>query len=245
MSALDAVVLILGGLAAGFINTLAGGGSAITIPILNEMVGISVANGTNRIAILAANLSAVAGFQKGQAIPWSRMAPLIPPTVLGAALGAWAATQADPDLLRKVFAVVLLAVAASVLARPSRWVEERSAVLHEPWRSLVFLAIGFYGGFVQAGVGFLLLAALVLGGGLSLVSGNAAKVLLIVLYTPVALLLFARAAQVDWSVGLVLAIGQMTGAWIAARLAVTRGAGWIRWVLVVAAIVAAVRLFTT
>lgn len=245
MSVLDVVVLILGGGAAGFINTLAGGGSAITIPILNEMVGISTANGTNRIAILAANIGAVAGFQQGKAIPWSRVMPLLPPIVVGAAAGAWAATETDPDVLRRVFAVVLLLVALSVVAKPSRWVEEREAALHEPWRSLVFLGIGFYGGFVQAGVGFLLLAGLVLGGGLTLVNGNAVKVVLVLAYTPVALLLFARAAQVDWTVGLVLASGQMTGAWVAARLAVKKGAAWIRWVLVAAAIVAAFRLFTT
>jgi len=245
LSALDAIVLILGGGAAGFINTLAGGGSAITIPILNEMVGISTANGTNRIAILAANITAIAGFQRGKAVPWKRVLPLLPPTLLGAALGAWVASETDPDLLRKVFAGVLLLVALSVVARPSRWVEERDAALHEPWRALAFFGVGFYGGFVQAGVGFLLLAGLVLGGGLTLVNGNAAKVVLVATYTPVALLFFARAAQVDWGVGVVLAAGQMTGAWIAARLAIAKGAAWIRWVLVAAAIVAAVRLFTT
>lgn len=245
MTVLDAVILILGGGAAGFINTLAGGGSAITIPILNEMVGISTANGTNRIAILAANLSAIAGFQRGDAVPWRRLAPLIPPVIVGAAFGAWVSTQTDPDTLKRVFGVVLLLVALSVVAKPSRWVEERETALHEPWRSLVFLAIGFYGGFVQAGVGFMLLAGLVLGGGLTLVNGNAAKVVLVAAYTPIALLLFARAAQVDWTVGLVLAAGQMSGAWIAAHLAVRRGAAWIRWVLVAAAIVAALRLFTS
>lgn len=245
MSLIDAVVLILGGGVAGFINALAGGGSAITIPILNEMVGITTANGTNRIAILAANIGAIAGFQPGKAIPWKRLAPLVPPTVIGAALGAWTATGTSPTVLRQVFGVVLLLVALSVVAKPSRWVEERDAALHEPWRTIVFLAIGFYGGFIQAGVGFLLLAGLVLGGGLTLVNGNAAKVVLVGAYTPVALILFARAAQVDWTVGAVLATGQMTGAWIAARLAIAKGAAWIRWVLVAAAIVAAFRLFTT
>jgi hypothetical protein len=245
MSLGEALLLIVGGGAAGFINTLAGGGSAITIPILNEMVGISVANGTNRIAIMAANLSAIAGFQRGRAIPWQRVVPLIIPTVVGAGLGAWVATVTDPDLMRKVFAAVLLLVAASVVFRPARWVEERDAALAEPWRFLAFLGIGFYGGFVQAGVGFLLLAGLVLGGGLNLVNGNAAKVVLIALYTPVALLLFASAAQVDLAVGVVLALGQMTGAWIASQMAIAKGAGWVRWVLVVAAVIAAVRLVTT
>jgi len=235
--------LLLGaGLAAGFINALAGGGSAITIPILTEMVGISTANGTNRIAIFLANLTAIAGYQKGEAIPWKRLSVLIIPTVIGAAVGAWLSTITPPDVLRKVFAAVLLLVAASVLVRPSRWLEERDVALHEPWRSIVFFGIGFYGGFVQAGVGFLLLAGLVLGAGMNLVKGNAAKVVLIAAYSPIAIVLFAHASQVDLLVGGVLAAGQMSGAWIGSRLAVLKGAAWIRWVLVAAALVAAARL---
>jgi hypothetical protein len=245
MTLVEALVLIVGGAAAGFINTLAGGGSAITVPILNEMVGISVANGTNRIAVLAANLSAVAGFQRGKAIPWRRVTPLIIPTVIGAGFGAWVATKTDPEVMRTVFAAVLLLVAASVVFRPARWVEERDAALAEPWRFVAFLGIGFYGGFVQAGVGFLLLAGLVLGGGLNLVNGNAAKVVLIAIYTPIALLLFASAAQVDLQVGVVLALGQMTGAWIASQMAIAKGANWVRWVLVAAAVIAAIRLLLT
>jgi len=232
----------VGGAAAGFINALAGGGSAITIPILTEMVGINTANGTNRIAILLANLTAIAGYQKGEAVPWRRVSVLIVPTVLGAAIGAWLSTVTPPDVLRLVFAGVLLLVAASVMLRPSRWLEEREAVLHEPWRSIIFFGIGFYGGFVQAGVGFLLLAGLVLGAGMNLVNGNAAKVVLVAAYSPIAILLFARASQVDLAVGAVLAIGQMSGAWAGSRLAVLKGAAWIRWVLVFAALVAAARL---
>jgi len=239
---LEALLLLAAGGVAGFINALAGGGSAITIPILTEMVGISTANGTNRIAIFLANLTAIAGYQKGDAIPWKRLSVLLIPTVLGAAAGAWLSTITPPDVLRKVFAAVLLLVAASVLLRPSRWLEEREVALHEPWRSIVFFGIGFYGGFVQAGVGFLLLAGLVLGAGMNLVKGNAAKVVLIAAYSPIAILLFAHASQVDLLVGGVLAAGQMTGAWVGARLAVLKGAAWIRWVLVVAAVIAAGRL---
>ena len=245
MSTLEILLLLFGGLAAGFINVLAGGGSAITIPIMTEIVGVNVANGTNRIAILLANASAAIRFQRGDAIPWHRVSRLVAPTVVGAAVGAWVATQMPADLLRRVFAVVLVFVAASVLLRPSRWVEGKERDIGEPWRTLAFFGIGFYGGSVQAGVGFLLLIGLVLGSGLDLVSGNAAKVVLILAYTPVALLLFANAAQVDLQVGLILSIGQMTGAWIGAQLAILKGAAWIRWVLVVAAIVASVRLLLT
>jgi uncharacterized membrane protein YfcA len=192
-----------------------------------------------------ANASALTRFQKGGAVPWHRVGRLIVPIVLGAALGAWLATQVSGDVMKKVFAVVLVLVAASVLLRPSRWVEGHERDLGEPWRSLIFFGIGFYGGFVQAGVGFLLLMGLVLGSGMDLVRGNAAKVVLILAYTPVALVFFASASQVDLQVGLVLSIGQMTGAWIGARLAILKGAAWIRWVLVVAAIVAALRMLLT
>lgn len=242
MTSIEGLVLIVAGAAAGFINALAGGGSAITIPILTELVGINTANGTNRIAIFLANLTAVAGYQKGNAVPWRRVSVLLVPTVLGAAAGAWLSTVTPPDVLRRVFAGVLLLVAASVLIRPSRWLEDRESMLREPWRSIIFLGIGFYGGFVQAGVGFILLAGLVLGAGMNLVRGNAAKVVLIAAYSPIAILLFARASQVDLAVAAVLAAGQMSGAWAGARLAVLKGASWIRWVLVVAAVIAAVRL---
>ncbi len=245
MTVFEALILLAAGAVAGFINALAGGGSAITIPILTAMVGINTANGTNRIAIFLANLTAVAGYQKGDAIPWKRLSVLVIPTVLGAAVGAWLSTVTPPDVLRKVFAAVLLLVAASVLLRPSRWLEEREVALHEPLRSIVFFGIGFYGGFVQAGVGFLLLAGLVLGAGMNLVKGNAAKVVLIAAYSPIAILLFARASQVDLAVGGVLAAGQMSGAWAGSRLAVLKGAAWIRWVLVGAAVVAAARLALT
>lgn len=245
MTIVEVLLLLGGGSAAGFINTLAGGGSAITIPILTEIVGVNVANGTNRIAILLANASALSRFQRGGAVPWHRVAVLVLPIVAGAGFGAWTATQTSGDVMKKVFAVVLVLVAASVLLRPSRWVQGHERRLSEPWRSLLFLSIGFYGGFIQAGVGFLLLIGLVLGSGMDLVTGNAAKVALVLAYTPVALAFFASASQVDIGVGLVLSAGQMTGAWIAAHLAIERGAVWVRWVLVVAAIVAALRMLLT
>jgi len=245
MTPFEAGIVVAGGLASGFINTLAGGGSAITLPILTELIGPNAANGTNRIAIQLANLAALGRFAKGRAVPWSVVVPLLPAAIVGAAFGAWAATQLSPGATRRVFAFVLIFVAASVLLKPSRWVEDREAVLAMPWRQVIFFGIGFYGGFVQAGVGFLLLAGLVLGAGLDLVRANGAKVLLIACYTPIALLLFATASQVDLAVGIVLSIGQVTGAWIAAHLALKRGSGWVRWVLVFAAVIAAGRMLLT
>ena len=176
-------------------------------------------------------------------MPWRRVAGAIPATMVGAAAGAWTATRLDNDSMKKVFAFVLVFIAVSVLAKPAMWLKDRTEqVVPQPWRSVIFFGIGFYGGFVQAGVGFLLLAGLVLAEGLDLVRGNGAKVLLILLYTPVALLFFARAAAVDWTVGLTMAVGNTAGAYLASRLAIAKGAAWIRWLLVVVAIGAAVRM---
>lgn len=239
------VALYAAGVAAGFINAIAGGGSAITLPILTELVGASVANGTNRVAILVANIAAITGFEKDKKVPWPWVRRLAPYLIVGAVAGAWLATQLSADAMRRVFAVVIVFVALSVLIKPNRWLEEAEAKLSPIGAALVFLAIGFYGGFVQAGVGFLLLFGLVMGSGLDLVKGNAAKVALIASYTWIALVVFVVAGQVDLGLGLVLAAGNSTGAYAAARLAVKKGAPWVRWLLIVAALAAAIRLATS
>lgn len=235
-------LLVAAGVAAGFVNTLAGGGSVITLPILVEVVGANIANGSIRIALLMQNTTAVAGYQRGKAIGWRLIPRLLIPTLAGAAAGAWTATLMSAGVLRRVFAVAVVLVALSVVVMPSRWEAAPEPRLHEPWRTLALLAVGYYGGFVQAGVGFLFLAVLVPGMGLGLVRGNAVKVVLILAYMPVALLLFASADQVDWTAGLSVGAGSMAGALLASTLAVKKGAGWIRWVLVVAAVAAALRM---
>lgn len=245
MDPLTGALLLLGGVLAGFVNTVAGGGSVVTIPILIQVLGGNavLANGTNRIAILLQNVVAVASFGRAGKVSFRAVLPAVPPVVIGALAGAWmAADLIDPEDMKRVFGIVLLLVAGTVVIRPKRWVEGTNRRIGEPWRTLIFLAAGLYGGFVQAGVGFILLVGLVLGGGMDLVRGNAAKLLLVLIYTPLTILLFARASQVDLAAGLVLSVGNMTGALVATRLAVRHGGGWIRWVLLAAAVVAATRM---
>ncbi|MBU1494186.1 MAG: sulfite exporter TauE/SafE family protein [Actinobacteria bacterium] len=242
MSVLELSALVAAGVAAGFINTVAGGGSVISIPIMVEIIGAGLTNGTLRVAILLQNISGVAGFARGKAIPWGMVAPLLVPTTAGAVAGAWLATRLSAGDLKKVFAVAVVLVAVSVLIKPKGWDRIAEPRLRQPWTSLVFLGVGFYGGFVQAGVGFLFLAALVPGLGLGLVKGNGAKVALILGYLPFALLLFISADQVHWGAGALVGAGSMVGALLASTLAVKKGAGWIRWVLVAAAIAAALRM---
>lgn len=223
------------GFVAGFINTLAGSGSLITLPML-ILLGLpaNVANGTNRVGVLVQNLVAVSTFRQRGALDIRGSSALIVPTVLGSIIGAALAVDLDEALLRRTIGVLMLAMLAVMLVRPGRWIESHAAVRPgRAWAQLpVFFAIGVYGGFIQAGVGIFLIAALVLGSGFDLVRANAIKNLLMLIFTAAALAVFVANDQVAWGLGLLLALGQAVGAWVAARMALARGAKFVHWVII-------------
>jgi uncharacterized membrane protein YfcA len=232
--------LLAGGIA-GFLNTIAGGGSLFTFPFL-ILLGFPphVANGTIRITILMQNLVAVPTYANhGFFFPGPSLA-LAAVAIPAAVAGAYVAVGLDPDPFRNTAAALLLAVLATMFLNPSAWTREKTRERIR-WRAALPLmaAVGFYGGFFQVGAGVPFLAVAVLAGGWDLVSANSIKVTVILLYTSVALLIFAAHDQVDWLVGLALGIGNMGGAWVGARTAVKKGPGWIRGVLAVMALLAA------
>ncbi len=233
------------GFIAGFINTLAGSGSLITLPVL-ILLGLpaNVANGTNRVGILIQNIVAVATFWRHGSLEGQRPAPLIIPSVIGAVVGAQLAVNLDETLLRRTIAGLMIFMLVLVIARPRRWLAAHDGEpgLAYPWRFVIFFAIGAYGGFIQAGVGFFLLAGLVLGAGYSLVGSNAVKNLIVLFFTIAALIVFVWNDQVRWGLGLLLAVGNACGAWIAARMAIARGAPFVRWALIVILTLASVQM---
>ncbi len=236
-------LLVLAGFATAFINVMAGGGSAVSLIILEPMLGANIANATNRVAIVFANVLGTSNFARKQLVPWKMSFSLIFPTMIGTAVGAWVATRVSNEQMRAAFAVVLIGVALSVLLKPSAWLKEQVDPRLGRWgRATAFLAIGFYGGFIQVGVGFLLISGLVLGCGLDLVKGSAAKMFLIACYTALAVGIFALADQINWPVGLVMAIGNSTGAYLGTRLAMEKGARLIRWLLAIASVAVALRM---
>ena len=233
------------GFAAGFINTLAGSGSLITLPIL-ILLGLpaNIANGTNRVGILLQNIVAVETFRRHGTLDGTGNIKLIVPAVLGAVAGAALAVHLDAALLKRVIGALMLVMLFVVLWRPNRWLArhagERSARL---WiQAPLFFAIGAYGGFIQAGVGILLLAGLVLSAGHDLVGANAVKNLIVLVFTIAALAVFVVNGQVRWELGLLLGVGNAVGAWSAARLALRRGAAFVRWVLIVVLLAASIAL---
>lgn len=234
---------MLAGFATAFINVMAGGGSAVSLMVLLPLLGPVEANATNRVAILFANILGTSNFARKKLVPWRMSSGLIIPALIGTGAGAWVATEVSPETIRTAFGVVLIGVALSVLLKPSAWLSEQVEPRLGRWgRAVAFLAIGFYGGFIQVGVGFLLIGGLVLGCGLDLVKGSAAKMFLIAVFTALAVLIFVWADQINWTVGLVMAIGNSIGAYLGTRLAMEKGARLIRWLLAIASVAVAIRM---
>ena len=240
------LLVIIVGFISGFINTLAGSGSLLTLPMLIFMgLPVSVANGTNRIAILLQSIVGVVGFKQKKVFEWKDGLWLTIPSTVGALFGSVLAVNLDAELMNKIIGGLLVVMFFVVLYKPEKWVIEQAGnVKAKPsiLSFVIFFAIGFYGGFIQAGVGFFLLAGLVLGAGFDLVKANAIKVLIVLAYTIVALVVFIINKQVDYFLGLVLGFGSMFGAWLATHVAVKKGAAFIRWILLIAIFVFAIKM---
>jgi len=240
------ILIILGaGLAAGFVNTMAGGGSFLTLAAL-ELAGLpaSMANGTNRVAIEIQTIMAVLGFRSKGVSDFRISLQFAVPALFGAIAGAYVAVDLPESVFHRVMAVAMLVMLAILIVNPKKWLKGRKVELTPQRRVLgyfVFAAVGFYGGAIQAGVGFLLITSLVLVAGLDLVRTNSHKVFIIGLYTLFALIMFAVRGQVNWLLGLILAVGNGIGGWLASRLAVDKGERIVRIVLGVMLVVLSVR----
>jgi hypothetical protein len=241
------LALIGTGLAAGFINTTAGGGSMLTLPLLMFLgLPANVANGTNRIAILLQNVIGVNTFRQKKVLDLKADYKLTIPAIAGSIIGALFAVEINPELLKKVIAGLMVVMFLLVVLKPEIWVKERAGqTMAKPTvlQYVIFFFIGLYGGFIQMGVGFFLLAGLVLGCGQDLVKANALKVFIVLIYTIFSLGIFVFHKQVDITAGLILAAGNMGGAWLGANFAIKGGAKYVRYVLILALVIVILNLF--
>lgn len=242
---LSAVALVLTGIVAGFVNTLAGGGSLLTLPLLMVLgMPADLANGTNRVSVLAQSIASAHEFDRVGRLDRAHVASVVPITVAGALLGAWVASSVPAGVLKPVLVASLLLVAATLVYKP-RLLAPPEGEAGQPskprsWHIAGLFAIGVYGGFAQAGVGILLLAYI--GGVLKydLVRGNALKTVAVAAFTAVALAVFVLKGQVVYSWALWLAAGTVAGGWLGVRFALARGQDAVRKVLFVSAVVLAI-----
>lgn len=244
------ILAVIGvGFIAGLINTVAAGGSLLALPMLIIPLGIpSVnANAINRIAILLQNIIGVRRFQQKNVLHLRVDYKIGVPAVIGSFIGAFIASVISAPVMDTAIGVVMLVMFLLILVDPNSWVRDRKdqPPLKKWLQYLVFFLIGVYGGFLQAGVGFFLLSGLVLGCGFELVKANAVKVLIILMYTPIALGIFIYQGLLTWEYalyGFMLAAGNMAGAYVGVNVAVKWGAKFLRYMLLAAILIAAVKL---
>ena len=247
MSPLEYAALFAVGFVAAVINVVAAGGSFLTLPLLIFLgLPATIANGTNRVGVLAQNITAVIGFHRHSVLPVRWAVSVSVPAVIGAAIGVWAAINVPDLAFRRILSIVMLVVTFATLLHRGL----RGAPRAEPQRAwhpmmvIGFFLTGVYGGFIQAGVGFMALGMTTLAG-LDLVRGNAVKVFVVMLLTLLSLAAFAGTGHVHWPAGIALGSGQLLGGIVGVRVAVLKGQKWLEPVVAVTVVVFAVLLWVT
>lgn len=249
MTPVHYAILFLVGCLAGYTNVMAGGGSLLTVPAMVFMgIPDAVANGTNRIAILAQTLASMwVFFRKGIAeLRLSLSLSLF--TLPGALVGAWYGTQLRGVWFNRVLAAVMLAVMLLMHLKPAERAEPAGAALPAPtprryWLThLLMIGVGFYGGLIQIGIGFIIMPILHRVMGLDLLRVNLHKVFLILPFTALSLAIFIAKVGVVWAAGLALALGNAAGGWVATHMMIKRGDKIIYMVFNIALFVMIIKL---
>ena len=237
------ILLFAAGVVAGVINVLAGGGSFLTLPLLIFLgLPATVANATNRVGVVVQNITGAWAFHRARALDWRWALLASVPALVGSALGAWMALRVGDELFRRLLAVVMVVITAGTFLAPEPGAGRVRREAGTWWVMLAFFGIGVYGGFLQAGVGFLVLAVMSWAG-IDLVRANAIKMVTILLLTLLALAIFAAAGSVLWPMACALAAGNAIGGVIGAHVALRQGHRWLRGFVAAMAVVLAIRLW--
>nr|WP_256534339.1 sulfite exporter TauE/SafE family protein [Lewinella sp. JB7] len=245
---------MVGAFLAGGINTLSGNGSAITLTILMEVLGLpaDVANATNRIGVATQSIAGTWAFQRAGRLklpPRQRreMWRIVAISSLGAVVGVYLSLVMDNATYRTVFRYLLVLMLVVVVVNPKRWISTGN-----PGKQLslwimipAFFALGIYGGFIQMGMGIFFLALMVLVAKYEIIQANVVKGIVVSLYTLLAVAIFAWRDLIDWPMGLLMAVGQTIGGYLTARYAANdpRAGVWAYRLLVIVIIGAITKAF--
>ena len=243
---LKILFVFIAGVIAGFVNVNAGAGSLLTLPAL-ILFGLppAVANGTNRIAILTGAISATSNFKAKGVFDISLAYWIVPPALIGAVIGSIVVISLPDRVFNLILSMVMMLVLVVILINPQKRFAKKHEDLsnkHKMAAALSFLFIGFYGGFIQAGVGILIIATLSLTTGLPLVKINSLKMFVVGIYTIFALIVFILNGKVHWLIGLVLAAGNALGSYIGSNLGIKHGDRFTRIILIVSVIAMALKI---
>lgn len=241
------LLLIAAGFLAGIVNTIAGGGSFLTLPAL-MVFGLDpqLANGTNRVAVLFSSASATLTFHKHGHLDRKAAWRLTIPTMLGVPAGALLAINLPASTFEGIFGALFLAMAVLLISDPKRLTRKTESKDRSPTLMFaIFFGIGVYVGFIQAGMGILLLLAMSLIKSGDLVASNAVKNLIGFLVTLTAMIVFLLYGMIDWIPGLVMAVGNVFGGIVGAKLAIAKGNRLIFGFLIVVMVATGIKLVTS
>ncbi len=232
------IILILVGVFAGFLNVVAGGGSLLTLPIM-ILMGLppNVSNATNRVAILMQNVVAIRKFKKAGLADTNYSFHLGLAAVPGAVLGALLAVNINGELFSKFLSIVMIIVGVFIVSGNSKsLVKKKDAEsTSTDWKAIVsFFLIGVYGGFIHAGVGFIIIFSLGLLGHASMARINSIKVTIAFIYTLAVVIVFVFSDVIHWGYGLTLALGTSFGGWLGSYFSISKGDKWIKRILFLA-----------
>lgn len=244
MNLFHVLLLFAVGIGSSFLNVMAGGGSALSLPILIFLgLGSAVANGTNRVALLIQNISAVSSYRKREVHALRQSMAYTLWALPGAVAGAVVGVTVSDEVFQKILGVVMIGIVATLLLPNNPREGESNGERQGVWIYPIMFGIGVYGGFIQVGVGFLFMAALYHGVKMNLVYVNMHKVTIVMIYMVPTLAIYALTGNVDWVMGLSLGAGSAVGGWWAAHASVKGGKKLIRGVLVTAILLMAAKLF--
>ncbi len=243
------LIAFIGAFVAGMINALAGNGSVITLTILTELLGLpgNIANGTNRVGVLFNAAGAMTGFVGKRDMHYRQNMVFIWPVIVGAIFGIFLATIVSHAQFMQVFKVLMVLMLIVILVKPERWLIEKPGKSGLPkwFIAILMLGLGFYGGFIQMGMGVFYLALLVLIARLPMIEANTLKSLSVGVFTLLAVIIFAISGQIVWVIGLVMGVAQFFGGWISAHYASKiPGASKVAYyVLILAVLLSVLKLF--
>jgi uncharacterized membrane protein YfcA len=230
-------ILIISGVIVGFINTLAGGGTIISMSLF-MLLGLPpvVANGTNRIPVILQNLVSVFNFYRYKKLNIKKAIYCTVPVIIGSLFGSNLSIAVSDDIFIVFFVVIMVSMLILMFFNPDKWLKgdiNKMNTAVSPLQMFLYFLIGIYAGFIHIGMGYFILAILVLMGGYDLLRANAMKSFIVLFYTPFSLFFFIYHGKINYEFGLIHAIGNMTGAYIASKWAVKWGMNFIRWVIVI------------
>ena len=242
----DVIILLICGVIAGFINTVAGCGSLLTLPILIFMgLPSNIANGTNRIAIFMQNIFSISGYKSRGVSDFKYSSWLSVSALIGSIIGAKIAININEDMFNKILSVVIIIVVLTIIynKKPLNINSENISIEKKIISVIMFFFIGIYGGFIHAGVGFLILSILSNYNGIQLSKANSIKVFVVFVYTFFALIVFIMENKINWILGINLGIGNSIGGWIASRWSYNKPDKIIKIFIIISSAIMAIKLW--